>query len=90
MARNNSSKDGRPGTGKPLARGSALDKLTPEEANTVLRDLLKNHPELQPEADELARSIVNSPSIEEVADEVFQTISGIELEALGERAGSHS
>jgi hypothetical protein len=87
MARKNSSK------GYPKKRNSGellWDKLRLEEVNVVLRELLKNHPELQPEADELARSAITSPSTEEIADETFQVISDIGLDELNGRAGSHS
>ena len=73
-----------------MAKTGLLDRLTPEEAQALLHDLLNLHPELQPEAEELARNIGASPSIEEIADEVFDAVSSIDLDALNERAGSHS
>lgn len=74
----------------PVLAGATLDKLTSEEAHTVLCELLKSRPELQPEADELAGNVITSPSIEEIADEVFHAVTSIDLDALNERAGSHS
>ena len=38
----------------------------------------------------MARDIAASPSIEEVADEVFHAVRSIDLDALNDRAGSHS
>ena len=74
---------------KPKA-GVALEKLRPEEAAAVLNHLLKKHPELKSEAEELATQIMSAASIEDVAEEVYLEITSIDLEALNGRAGSHS
>lgn len=90
MSRTKSSK-GRPSqTEEPPAEKRLLDRLTPDEANAVLDGLLKKHPDLKAEAEKLARKIVTSPSIEDIADEVFHAVTSVDLDALNERAGSHS
>ena len=90
MARKNSSKGSHPETEKTLADPRLLDRLAPEEANAVLHGLLKTHPELQSEAEELARNAMSSPSIEEIADDVFHALTSLDPDALNGRAGSHS
>lgn len=67
-----------------------LEKLRSEEAAVVLNQLLGKHPELKPEADELATRIMSAVCIEDVAEEVYLEITSIDLEALNGRAGAHS
>lgn len=67
-----------------------LDRLSNEECVSLLHILLEKHPEIRPEAEQLAKDLMDSPSIEEVADGVLFRITGVDLEALNERAGSHS
>ena len=90
MERKSSTKINRLGRESRLVEKRLLDRLTPDEANAVLHGLMKKHPGLQPEAEELARNIVSLPSIEEIADEVFHAVTSVDLDALNERAGSHS
>lgn len=90
MTRKHSSKDSRPKTKQTPRKKRLLDRLTSDEANAVLHGLLRKHPELQPEAKELARNIVTSPSIEQIADAVLHAVSSVDLDALNGRAGSHS
>jgi hypothetical protein len=67
-----------------------LQRLNPEEAAVVLGHLLEKHPELCSEAEQFAADYVSGSSIEEVAQEVCDRITGIDLEALNGRAGKHS
>ena len=67
-----------------------LDKLSPEEAMTVLRYMLEKHPELRSEAQIFGTQLVSSSSIEDIAEEVHYQITSIDLENLNERAGAHS
>src|SRR5580704_6553884 len=89
MSRKNSSKGSHPKREKPLSETRLLDRLTPDEADAVLQGLLKRHPELRPEAEELARNRATSSSIEEIVDEVFCAVSSVGLDELNQRAGSH-
>jgi len=73
-----------------LKAAAALEKLRPEEAATVLNQLLGKHPELKSEAKELAIQSISAASIEDVAEEVYLEITSVDLEALNGRAGSHS
>jgi hypothetical protein len=67
-----------------------LERLSPEEAVTVLHQMLDKHPELQSEAEQFATKLVSSCSIEDVAQDVCDRITGIDLDALNGRAGAHS
>ncbi|MGA2247451.1 MAG: hypothetical protein ABSH48_20875 [Verrucomicrobiota bacterium] len=67
-----------------------LQRLSPEEAAAVLRHLLAKHSELRSEAEQFATDYVSSGSIEEVAQEVYDRIIGIDMDALNGRTGKHS
>ncbi len=67
-----------------------LESLSSEEAGTVLRQLLDKHSELRAEAEQIARVLVSSSSIEDIAEDVHDRITNIALDELNERAGSHS
>ena len=88
--RNHSNNSNRAKTVPASSKTGPLDNLTPVEAQSVLRELLNRHSELRHEAEAPARGIAVPPSIEEIADEVFDEVTGIGLDALNERAGSHS
>lgn len=68
----------------------ALDRLTGDEAATVLRLLLERHPELQKEIDSLAASVVGDVSIEDIANAVEGEVQALDLDDLNSRAGSHA
>ncbi|HOW64776.1 MAG TPA: hypothetical protein P5186_13250 [Candidatus Paceibacterota bacterium] len=74
----------------PNPAAKILDRLSNEESASLLRILIERHPEIRAEAEQLAKDLVDSPSVEEVADDVLFCITGVDLEALNERAGSHS
>jgi len=76
--------------GKGGARRTALECLDTGEAATVLKLLLQRHPELSSEAEQLARGQIASVSVEEIASDVLDRVSQVDLEALNGRAGSHS
>ena len=67
-----------------------LERLSPQEAVTVLKQLLDAHPDLRAEAAQFASECVSSSSIEDIAQEVHGRITGIDLDDLNGRAGSHS
>ncbi|MBI5525180.1 MAG: hypothetical protein HY897_02520 [Deltaproteobacteria bacterium] len=69
---------------------SVLDKMSPGELDVVLRALLKEHPDLKPKAEAIAVEMVLSPSVEDIADEVFHAVTCLDLDSLNDRAGSHS
>jgi hypothetical protein len=67
-----------------------IDRLASDEANTVLRALLDKHPELRPEAEQIAADVMSSSSAEDIAGAVFLRVTGVDLDDLSDRAGSHS
>ena len=71
-------------------RASVLDRLRPEEAQTVLQRLLAAHSELRPEAQQIAKSLLSEVEFECVADEVEDAVRDVDLDDLGSRAGKHS
>ena len=90
MARKKPNKRSNSGTANAQPEKALLDRLAPDEAAAVLRNLLKKHPELKGEAEKIAQGIVSLLSSEDIADEVFQAVTSIDLDDLNGRAGSHS
>ncbi len=71
-------------------RKGTLDQVTADEAATVLRVLLKKHPDLTKEVEALAKSVIGDVSIEGVADEVEDAVRALDLDDLNSRAGRHA
>jgi len=67
-----------------------LERLSPEEAVAILHQMLDKHPEFRSEAEDFATQLVSSDSIEDIAQDVYDRITGIDLDALNGRAGAHS
>jgi HEAT repeat protein len=67
-----------------------LERLSPEEAVAVLHQLFDKHPELRPEAEQVATKLVSSFSIEDIAEDVHYRVTSIDLDDLNGRAGAHS
>jgi len=79
------------GTGeRSTKKASVLDRLRPEEAQTVLWRLLAAHRELRSEAQQIAKSLLSEVAFEWVADEVEEAVRDLGLDELGSRAGKHS
>jgi hypothetical protein len=78
-----------PGKRKPTATG-LLDRLAANELATVLHTLLQRHGELRSEAEEIAVAVASSPSVENIADDVFASVTGLDMDDLNGRAGAHS
>jgi hypothetical protein len=66
-----------------------LERLKPEEAAGVLRDLLEVHPELASEAEGMARSLLHQVDYEDIAAEIEDEIRALDYEDLNARAGRH-
>jgi hypothetical protein len=69
--------------------GPLLDRLKPGETVTVLRRLLKAHPDLSSEAYGIARSLLRQLAYDDVAAQIEDEIRGLDYEDLNARAGSH-
>jgi len=69
---------------------SILDKLSADEHAVVLRALLKEHPDLRALAETIAVEMVSSPSDEDIAEDVCDAVTSLDLDSLNARAGKHS
>lgn len=65
-----------------------LDRLRPEEARVVLRELLTRHPELRSEAGSLAEELIREVEPEDVARDVQAVLRLLDLDELSGRARS--
>jgi hypothetical protein len=74
----------------PTQAAGLLERLAPEEADAVLRTLLGRHPGLRAEAEQIATGLVSSSSVEDIAADVFDRVTAVDIDALNERAGKHS
>ena len=79
----------RKGRCRSSKRPSTVDRLDPDEARTVLRQLLSAHPDLVAEAEELATALLTDVSFESVANDVEQALRALDLDDLNGRAGRH-
>ncbi|HSB67981.1 MAG TPA: hypothetical protein VLT62_01425 [Candidatus Methylomirabilis sp.] len=66
-----------------------LDRLTEDEAATVLRLLLEKRPELRKDVEAAAELVLGGVSAEEVADAVEDAVGSLDLDDLSSRAGRH-
>ena len=86
--RGSASPGGAPAPTAPAA--GVLERLTPEEARSTLRLLLEKQPALRAEAEGLAAELVAAPDADDIADQVFDAVSSVDLDALNSRAGAHA
>src|SRR5439155_11842638 len=63
--------------------------LQPDEAAAVLRRLLAAHPDLETEAESIARSLLQEVDLNSIADEVEDAVRSLDYEELNARAGRH-
>ena len=68
---------------------SALRKLQPAESQEVLEALLKAHPKLRKQAEEIALALISEESCGEIADQVEWDLEHLGLDDLNSRAGNH-
>jgi hypothetical protein len=67
----------------------AIKSLKGAEGIEVLEALLKKHPQLAPEAEQLAQNVLGAVAFEEVADDVADALKDIDdIDNLNSRAGS--
>ncbi len=76
--------------GAASRKKGALDRLTADEAATVLRLLLEKRPDTKKDAEILAKSVIGGVSVEAVSDDVEAAVDMLDLDDLNNRAGSHS
>lgn len=73
-----------------VRKGKVLARLKPEEGGDVLRSLLERHPELNAEAEEIARATVSDVDADAVAEDVQQAVLDLDIDDLNMRAGRHN
>ncbi len=67
----------------------ATKSLKGHEGVEVLEELLKKHPQLAGEVEQLARNVLGAVSLEEVADDVAESLKDVDdIDNLNNRAGS--
>lgn len=66
---------------------SVLERLNPDESAAVLKTLLERNRALLEEAEEIATELVSSPSVADVVDDVYASVTCIGVDALNGRAG---
>ena len=67
--------------------GDLLARITPVEAVGILRALLKRHPELREEAEELVELVATDVEIEDIAEEIEWAVLDLDVDELNNRAG---
>jgi inosine/xanthosine triphosphate pyrophosphatase family protein len=65
-----------------------MGRLTDGESSLVLRTLLERHQTLRKEAENLATEIVSAPSCEDIASEVADAVTSLDIQELNGRAGA--
>lgn len=71
----------------PTDPRSTIDRLSPSEAQIVLRRIIAAHADLRVEAERIARELVAGSSFQSVAREVEGALGGLDLDDLEGRAG---
>ena len=66
---------------------SVVGSLSGEELLQVVRRLLRHHPELRPEVEEIARRLLGHVDVDEVAAQVVQALAGLRVASIQERTG---
>jgi hypothetical protein len=68
---------------------TALAALRPEEAAQVLAGVVRMHPELAAEAEELAAGVIAPQPRDQIEASVSKLLRGLDIDDLAERAGVH-
>jgi hypothetical protein len=71
-------------------RGNVIEKLRPEEAQSVLCRLLDLRPDLRPELERIAGEMLGRVSFAEIADGVALALRSITMDQMRDRAGRHA
>src|SRR5437667_8592597 len=66
-----------------------LEHLKPEEAAEVLRRMLKARPDLANEAERIAKAVLTEVNFEDIAVEVEDAVTGVDIDDVYARAGKH-
>ncbi len=64
-----------------------INKISPDEALTILRQITKTDKELKKKIIELAESLFKDVDVDEICEAVFYALGGIDVHELWDRAG---
>ncbi|TSA26779.1 MAG: hypothetical protein D4R67_07170 [Bacteroidetes bacterium] len=68
---------------------SLLNKITPDEALEILTRLAKKNPRILKDIEKEAEQLLKKIDFQEIVDEVYAVLNGLDVEELWERSGSH-
>lgn len=64
-----------------------IDRISPEQALEILRRLARNSPTIKKQIENEAEKVLKKIDVEDICEEVFSTLNGIDVEALWDRSG---
>lgn len=69
-------------------KNKILDKISGEEALTILRQLAKNDPKIGKQIEKEAEKLLKKIDLEEICEDVYSVLDGIDVEELWDRSGA--
>lgn len=69
-------------------KNKILDKLSGEEALIILRRIADNNPKIAKQIEEEAEQLLKKIDLEEVCEDVYSALDGIDVEELWDRSGA--
>lgn len=69
-------------------KNKILDKISGEEALTILRQLAKNDPKIGKQIEKEAEKLLKKVDLEEICEDVYSVLDGIDVEELWDRSGA--
>jgi len=69
-------------------KNKILDKISGEEALTILRQLAKNDPKIGKQIEKEAEKLLKKVDLEEICEDVYSVLDGIGVEELWDRSGA--
>jgi len=70
-----------------MKKDDILDKISPDEALEILRQLTKTDNELKTKIIKLAEDLFRDVDVEQICEDVFYALDGIDVHELWDRAG---
>ena len=64
-----------------------LEILTPDQAMLILKSLINTDPKLKVEFEKLAKEIIETLNIDEIAEEIYSSLDKIDIDEVWHRAG---
>ncbi|MBA7518348.1 hypothetical protein ES705_10418 [subsurface metagenome] len=69
-------------------KNKIIDKISGEEALTILRQLAKNDPKIGKQIEKEAEKLLKKVDLEEICEDVYSVLDGIDVEELWDRSGA--